>query len=241
MKRPGVERPHWPEYLIEAAALGIFMISACVFTVLLEHPASPAHRAIDDSFHRRLIMGLVMGLTAGAIIHSPWGHRSGAQMNPALTFTFWTLGKLTTRDTVFYILFQFAGALAGVLLSAVIIGQPLWHSAVNFAATVPGMLGEAAAFWSEAGISALLMAIALIVSASQRLRPWMPVFAGLLVAAFIAFEAPLSGMSMNPARTLASAIPSGKWNAIWIYFTAPPLGMLAAAQLYILARGRQRT
>jgi aquaporin Z len=240
MKRPGVERPHWPEYLIEAAALGAFMISACVFTVLLEHPVSPLHQAIDDSFQRRLLMGIAMGLTAGAIIHSPWGHRSGAQMNPALTFTFWTLGKINTRDAFFYILFQFAGGLLGVLFSAIVIGPPLWHSAVNFAATVPGAPGEAAAFWSEAAISALLMATALIVSGSHTLRPWMPVFAGLLVAAFITLEAPLSGMSMNPARTLASAIPSGEWKAIWIYFTAPPLGMLASAQLFKLARGRQR-
>jgi aquaporin Z len=240
MKRPGVERPHWPEYWIEAAALGAFMISACVFTVLLEHPASPVHQAIEDSFHRRLLMGLAMGLTASAIIHSPWGHRSGAHMNPALTFAFWTLGRISTRDAFFYILFQFAGGLLGVLLSAIVIGPPLWHSAVNFAATVPGMLGEAGAFWSELAISALLMATALVVSASYTLRPWMPLFAGLLVAAFITFEAPLSGMSMNPARTLASAIPSGEWGAIWIYFTAPPLGMLTTAQLYKLARGRQR-
>ena len=235
-----MDRPHWPEYWIEAAALGVFMISACVFTVLLEHPASPVHEALDDSFHRRLLMGLAMGLTASAILHSRWGHRSGAHMNPALTFTFWTLGKITTRDAFFYILFQFGGGLAGVLLSALVIGPPLWHSAVNFAATVPGMPGEAAAFWSEVAISALLMATALIVSSSATLRPWMPVFAGLLVAAFITFEAPLSGMSMNPARTLASAIPSGEWNAIWIYFIAPPLGMLATSLVYRLVSSRQK-
>jgi aquaporin Z len=225
---------------MEAAALGIFMISACVFTVLLEHPASPLHQAIESGFQRRLIMGLAMGLTASAIIHSPWGHRSGAQMNPALTFTFWTLGRINSRDAFFYILFQFTGGLAGVLLSAALIGPPLWHSAVKFAATVPGMPGEGVAFGSEVAISAMLMATALTVSGSARLRPWMPLIAGLLVASFIAFESPFSGMSMNPARTLASAIPSGEWSAIWIYFTAPPLGMLATAQLYKLAHTRSR-
>ena len=240
MRRPGVKRPHWPEYLIEAAALGVFMISACVWTVLLEHPASPIHLAIDDVFQRRVLMGLAMGLTASAIIHSPWGHRSGAHMNPALTVTFWTLGKISSRDAFFYVLFQFAGGLMGVLLSAIVIGPPLWHSAVNFAPTVPGTPGETAAFWSEVAISSLLMATALTVSSSARLRPWMPMFAGLLVAAFIVFESPLSGMSMNPARTLASAIPSGEWKAIWIYFTAPPLGMLATAQLYRLVSSRQK-
>lgn len=238
MKRPGVERPHWPEYFFEAAALGIFMVSACICTVLLEHPSSPLHQAIESDFTRRVLMGLAMGLTAAAIIQSPWGHRSGAHMNPAVTLAFWTLGRVTTLDAVFYILFQFLGGVAGVLLSALLIGPPLWHSAVNFAVTVPGTPGAYAAFWGELFISALLMATALAVSASVRLRPWMPAFAAVLLTIFIAFESPLSGMSMNPARTVASAIPSGQWSSIWIYFIAPPLGMLATAQLYRLAMGR---
>jgi aquaporin Z len=63
------------------------------------------------------------------------------------------------------------------------------------------------------------------------------VLAGILIATYISLEAPLSGMSMNPARTLASALSSGVWNAWWIYFTAPPLGMFAAAELYRRLRG----
>ena len=62
--------------------------------------------------------------------------------------------------------------------------------------------------------------------AGQRLR-----YAGALVATYIMVEAPLSGMSMNPARTLASAAPAGVWDAVWIYFIAPPLGMLLAGLL----------
>lgn len=238
MKRPGVERPHWPEYCFEAAALGAFMVSACICTVLLEHPSSPLHQAIESDFTRRLLMGLAMGLTAAAIIQSPWGHRSGAHMNPAVTLAFWTLGRVTTLDAVFYTLFQFLGGVAGVLLSTILIGPPLWHSAVNFAVTVPGAPGAYAAFWGELFISALLMATALAVSASVRLRSWMPAFAAVLLTIFIAFESPLSGMSMNPARTVASAIPAGQWSSIWIYFIAPPLGMLATAQLYRLAMGK---
>jgi aquaporin Z len=59
------------------------------------------------------------------------------------------------------------------------------------------------------------------------------------VASYITLEAPLSGMSMNPARTFGSAFFGRNWTAIWIYFTAPLLGMLAAAQLYLARRGRQ--
>jgi aquaporin Z len=65
-------------------------------------------------------------------------------------------------------------------------------------------------------------------------------FAGALVATYIAFEAPISGMSMNPARTLASALGAHNWTALWVYFTAPPLGMLAAAEVYLRILGRHR-
>jgi aquaporin Z len=57
-------------------------------------------------------------------------------------------------------------------------------------------------------------------------------FAGTLVFLYITLEAPLSGMSINPARTTASALPSGIWTSGWIYFIAPILGMLLAAQVY---------
>ena len=63
------------------------------------------------------------------------------------------------------------------------------------------------------------------------------VIAGALVATFITLEAPLSGMSMNPARTFGSALPGRVWDALWIYFTAPPLGMLLASELYVRTRG----
>src|SRR6185369_3984308 len=62
-------------------------------------------------------------------------------------------------------------------------------------------------------------------------------FSGILVATFISFEAPLSGMSMNPARTLGSAVGAQFWMALWIYFIAPPIGMLLAAQLHLRLKG----
>jgi aquaporin Z len=81
------------------------------------------------------------------------------------------------------------------------------------------------------------MLVVLTVSNQRRFNAWTGLFAGCLVAAYIAVEAPLSGMSMNPARTFASALPAQLWTAFWIYLTAPPLGMLLAAECYVRFRG----
>ena len=107
-------KKHWPEYLMEAAGLGIFMVSASVFTILLYHPASPALQVLHEEFPRRVFMGLSMGLTAVGIIYSPWGKRSGAHLNPAVTLTFFRLGKVAPWDAAFYVIAQFAGGVAGV-------------------------------------------------------------------------------------------------------------------------------
>jgi aquaporin Z len=230
---------HLPEYLMEAALLGLFMISACAFTVLLQHPASPVHRAVPDPFMRRLLVGLAMGATAILLIYSPWGKQSGAHMNPAITLTFTRLGKVAPRDALAYAVAQFAGGLGGVLIAHVGLRSLLAHPDVGYAATVPGRWGVPVAFFAEAAISCLLVLVVLTVSNQPRWAAYTGLCAGALVAGYITFEAPLSGMSMNPARTFGSAFIGGNWTAIWIYFTAPPLGMLAAAQLYLARHGRQ--
>jgi len=81
------------------------------------------------------------------------------------------------------------------------------------------------------------MSMVLRVSNTKHLARFTGVFAGLMVATYIGLEAPYSGMSMNPARTFASALLAQVWTAVWIYFTAPLLGMLLAAELYVRQRG----
>ena len=224
---------HWPEYLMEGAELGLFMISACAFVVLLEHPTSAVHQAIDNSTLRRVLIGLAMGLTAIAIIYSPMGQRSGAHFNPSVTFTFYRLGRVEWWDAVFYSLAQFVGGLLGVIVSALVLGQLVAHPSMQYAVTVPGMSGVYVAFLAEVLIAFLQMSLVLRVSNTKHLSQFTGVFAGLMVAIYISIEAPYSGMSMNPARSFASALPAQVWTALWIYFTAPPLGMLLAAELYV--------
>jgi aquaporin Z len=233
-------RDHWPEYLIEAAGLGMFMISACVFTVLLMHPASPAAHWVADPVWKRAVIGIAMGLTAVALIYSPWGKRSGAHFNPAVTISFFSVGKIAPRDAFFYIVSQFTGAATGVFICAVFLSRWISDPRVNYAITAPGPDGASVALVSELVISFLLMMTVLVVSNNKRLAAFTGLFAGALVATYITIEAPLSGMSMNPARTFGSALPAHVWKDWWIYFIAPPAGMLAAAGIYVRIAGAHR-
>jgi aquaporin Z len=229
-------RRHLPEYLIEAWGIGTFMVSALAFTTLLEHPASPARQSLPDPFVRRALMGLAMGVTGIGLVYSPWGRQSGAHFNPGLTLTFLRLGRVEPRDALGYVAAQLGGALAGVALAWLALGSLLADPAVRFAVTLPGA-GAAAAFAAEAAISFVLMLVVLRSSNAPRLMRWTGVLVGGLVALYISFEAPISGMSMNPARSLGSAAGARLFEGLWIYFTAPPLGMLLAAELYRRLRG----
>ena len=158
-------------------------------------------------------------------------------MNPAVTLTFLSLGKIAPWDVLFYIAFQFLGGIVGVLVASFLIGLPLQHAAVNYVVTVPGRSGVRVAFAAEFVISALMMSMVLWVSNSRRLSRFTPLFAGALIATFITFEGPLSGMSMNPARTFGSAFSADEWTSLWIYFVAPVGAMLFASVVFRLRRG----
>lgn len=230
-------KEHWPEYVCEAAELGLFMISASFFTILLWHPSSPALHVIPSPFVRRMLTGMAMGGTAIALIFSPLGQRSGAHFNPAVTLTFWRLGKVKGWDALFYVIAQFAGGVAGVMVVALFARETLSHPTVNYVATLPGPHGTAIAFGAEILIAFILMTVVLNVSNTPHLARFTGLFAGVLVATYITFEAPLSGMSMNPARTFGSALTGHLWTGLWIYFTAPLLAMQLAAWLYLRKQG----
>ena len=229
---------HWPEYLIEAACLGLFMVSACSVTVLLQHPASAIRQRLPSAFVRRLLTGVAMGATAIALIYSPWGRQSGAHLNPSVTLTFFRLGKVEPWDACFYVVAQFIGGTLGVLFSSLIWGHAIAEQNVRYAVTLPGARGTGVAFVAEMVISFVMMTMILNVSNSTRIARFTGVIAGALVATYVTLESPLSGMSMSPARSFASAAPGGVWNSLWVYFTAPPLGMMLAAQVYLWLRGK---
>ena len=233
-------REHWPEYLIEAWALGSFMVSAGIVATLLGAPHSAVHRAIPGALWRNVAGGVAMGLTAIALIHSGWGKRSGAHMNPAVTLAFLRLGKIRPWDALFFAFAQILGGTAGVLLVAAFFGPAFTDAPVSYAATLPGPQGPGVAFFAELVISAFLIFIVLSLSSSARFARFTGFAAGCLVATYITFESPLSGMSMNPARSFASAAPGMQWQYLWIYLTAPVLGMLTGAQIFLVLTGARR-
>jgi len=228
---------HWPEYLIEGACLALFMVSAFTFGTILEHPASLVYQAIPNPLLRRFLMGSAMGGTAIAIIYSPWGKQSGAHINPSTTITFFRLGKINICDAAFYLAFQFVGGLLGALAATTMLSTWASHPSVNYVVTVPGYAGAIAAFVAEVAIAFILMTVILHVSNDSRLHKLTGVCTGALVMIYITFEAPISGMSMNPARSFASAVVAWHWADLWIYFTAPLIGMLSAGEAYLHIRG----
>ncbi len=230
-------RRHWPEYLIEAGGIAAFMMSAVGFTVLIEHSGSPVRAALPAPLARRALMGTAMGATAIALIYSPWGKQSGAHFNPAVTLTFARLGKVASVDAVFYVMAQILGAITGALVAGSLLGMRATD--IRFAATLPGTSGALIALAAELVISFGLMTLVLHSTNRVRLNRFTGLFVGALVATYITLEAPLSGMIMNPARTLGSATGAQLFTGLWIYFVAPPLGMLAAAEWFRRRHGRQ--
>ena len=228
---------HWPEYLMEAGELASYMFLVCTFATLLQYPTSPVRHFVASAIVRRALMGFLVGSAVVAIIMTPWGQQSGGHFNPAMTLTFYRLGKLAFWDTLFYVAAQFAGATVGIAIAAYVLRGAAENAAVRYAVTVPGIFGNAGAFAGEVAISFILMTAILFASNRKALSRYTPYVVGALYATFITFETPLSGMSMNPARTFGSAFRAGYWQAMWIYLIAPTVGMLAGGEIFLRVRG----
>lgn len=228
-------RQHWSHYLAEAAGIAFFVVCAGCLTLLLEHPASPVRQALQtNDVARHVLLGGGMVFVIVAIVYSPWGKRSGAHINPAVTLAFWQLGKLRTPDAVWYVLGQVAGSVAAGLLMKVVFGEWYAHPTVNYTVTQPVGLprGMALAFGAEFIISFIMMGVLLLALHSKQLKKLTGWLLGLLLALYIVFEKPYSGMSLNPARSLGTAIAAGSYYGLWVYWVAPPLAMWLATVLF---------
>ncbi|MDF1559599.1 MAG: aquaporin [Bacteroidales bacterium] len=225
-------RSNWRIYLIEAWALGMFMVSASLFVIIIEHPDLPVRNLIESAVLRRVLIGLAMGVTAVLLIYSKWGKLSGAQMNPAVTVTFLFLHRIRREDALWYIVFQFAGGFLGVAVFKWLLYDYISSPAVNYVVTLPGIQGLPAALGIEFLMSALLIAVVLASSNNARTAPYTGFIVGLLLLIYITVTAPITGMSINPARSVASSLNSGEWHGWWLYFLGPVSGMLTGGYFY---------
>jgi aquaporin Z len=223
--------------MLEGLGVAIFVLAAGVAAVLIEAPDSPLRSRLPDGRTRLLVMGLAMGTTVVALVYSPLGARSGGHFNPAVTLAFFRLGKVRPADAAAYVLAQFAGGVAGTLVAGALLGAAFRDPPVRAVTTVPGAAGAAAAFAAEAAMTFVQMSVILLASNHRRLSSCTGVLAAALVALYITIEAPVSGMSLNPARSFGPALAAGALDSFWIYLLAPPLGMLAAAETFARRRG----
>jgi aquaporin Z len=148
-----------------------------------------------------------------------------------MVLCFVRLGKLEPRDALGYVLAQFVGGTLGVAACALTFHSWVSHPAVNYVVTAPGERGFAIAWLAELSIAFLMLTVVMTVNRVPRLAPYTGLFAAALVALFITFEAPLSGMSLNPARSFASSLVAGSFRGFWIYLSAPVAGMLLGVEL----------
>lgn len=228
-------RRNQAHYLAEGLGIAFFVLCAGLLTMLLEHPASGVHQALPNSaWLRRGVLGVAMALVLASIVYSPWGKRSGAHINPAVTLAFWQLGKIRTPDALWYGLAQVAGAIGAAQLLKMALGEFYAHPAVRHTVTEPADLpmGTGIAFAAEFVISFLLMWVLLYSLHSQALKEKTGWLLAALLAGYILFETPLSGMSLNPARTLGTAVAAGEYGSVWLYWVAPPAAMWLATVLF---------
>ncbi|HXG85278.1 MAG TPA: aquaporin, partial [Pyrinomonadaceae bacterium] len=134
----------------------------------------------------------------------------------------------------FYTLAQFVGAIAAAQLLKALLGEWFAHPLVGYGVTKPMPPHDSmSAFVAEFIISFVLMFVVLIVISSKSLEKFAAIITGALIALYLIFELPFSGMSLNPARSFAAALAANKWEHLWIYFVAPPVAMLLAVEIYV--------
>ncbi len=174
---------------------------------------------------------LVPGIVVGACVYA-FGRVSGAHFNPAVTLAFAACGEFPWRRAASYAGAQFAGALSGAVV--VLLALPGGASAML---TLP-KTGLALAILAEIGVTFVLMFVIMGAAVDTRVPRWSSGLAiGLAVVAGVAITGPLTGGSMNPARSLGPALVLAQGEGIWLYFAAPSVGALLAAFAYSRLRG----
>ena len=230
---------HWFEYGAELLGTA-FLVFAGVSAVVFDFgTGSPLAHVLPGASIRRLITGLLFAGSGSLVAISPLGKLSGGHINPAVSLAFWIQGKMHHLDLGGYILGQLLGAIIGSLLVVLVWGG---HAAsVGYGTTVPGAVYPLwMVFLAEVSLTFLLVSSIFLFVSSHRLMRWTPLMVCILVGVMVWLEAPVSGTSLNPARSFGPALVSWIWNDHWLYWIAPPLGaLLAVGAFRLLAIGER--
>jgi len=212
----------WPAYAWELAGTALLVAVGLSLVILAFGRGSPVPALIPSAGLRRLLTGLLFGTTGALIALSAVGRHSGAHINPVVSLAFCLMGTLPRRHAAGYAGAQLAGGVLGALplLAWGAVGR-----SVDFGATVPGASWGAG--WALAGETATTFALVaglLLFVGRRRWRPFTPALFPPLYALMVWLEAPVSGTSTNPARTLGPAVVAGQWHGWWVYLLGPVLG-----------------
>jgi aquaporin Z len=230
---------HWPEYAAELLGTA-FLLFAGVSAVVFDFgTGSPLAQVLPDASIRRLITGLLFAGSGALVAISPLGKLSGGHINPAVSLAFWIQGKLHHFDLGGYILAQLLGGIIGSLLVVLVWGG---HAAsVGYGTTAPGAGYPLwIVFLAEVSLTFLLVLSIFLFVSHHRLMRWTPLMVWILVAVMVWLEAPISGTSLNPARSFGPALVSWSWHFHWFYWVAPPLGALLAVGAFRLLTAGER-
>jgi aquaporin NIP len=177
-------------------------------------------------------IALAFGLVIMVMVYAT-GHLSGAHINPAVTLAFTLTRHFAPRDAAAYVAAQLTGATAGaLLLLAVWTDQP-----AQLGATVPSV-GDGSALVYEAALTAFLMFVIMAVATDTRaVGAGAAIAIGGTIGLDALFGGPVTGASMNPARSFGPALAAGEWSDFWVYLAGPLLGAALGALAYQLVRG----
>ncbi|GAC1630707.1 MAG: aquaporin [Ktedonobacteraceae bacterium] len=188
---------------------------------------------------RLLITGLLFAGSGSLVAISPFGKLSGAHINPAVSLAFWIHGKMHHHDIIGYVVGQFLGAIVGAELLVLVWGG--YARSVHDGMTLPGASYPLwIVFLAEMSLTGVLVLSIFVFVSSHRLMHWTPLMTWLVVAAMVWLEAPVSGTSLNPARSIGPAFVAWLWTEQWLYCLAPPLGALLAVGAFRLLRIGER-
>ena len=185
---------------------------------------------------RRALTGFLFGSVGGSIAVSRIGKVSGAHINPVVSMAFWIRRKLTGRVALRYVIAQLAGGIIGTF--PLLFWGGLARSTQD-AATIPGPLGVLVAALGETGATFCLIVGLFSFVGHRSLRRWTPLLFPALYAFLVYWEAPLSGTSTNPARSLGPALVASTWHGWWVYWVGPVMGTILA--LGVLTVGKPLT